>query len=252
MLWVLAGTGDACEIISRLVQEGFTVVASATTRHGAELAKRAGACEVVVGQLGYEEMLRLIGERGIDAVIDATHPFAAEASENAMRAAEQAGVGYIRYEREGLSLAGDGVHPVGSFEEAARLASKLGRVVFYTAGIKNLPVFLRHCTSRVVVRVLPTRDAIARVEELGVAPENIIAMYPRFNSELEAALLRAYRAEVLVAKESGREGGTAEKVKAAMELGIPVVMLRRPELSYPRVCRSTEAVVQEVKKLSLP
>jgi precorrin-6A/cobalt-precorrin-6A reductase len=252
MLWVLAGTSDACEIISRLSREGFRVIASATTQHGAELAERAGAGEVVVGQLGEEEMLRLIGERGIRAVIDATHPFAREASENAMLAALRAGVEYIRYEREELNLQGEGVHPVGSFEEAAQLASKLGGVVFYTAGVKNLPTFLKHCTSRVVVRVLPTREAVARVEELGVSPENIIAMYPRFNAELERALLRVFNAEVLVTKESGYAGGLREKLAAAREEHIPVVVVRRPKLSYPRVCHSVEAVVQEIKKLSLP
>jgi len=72
MLWVLAGTSDAGEIISRLSQEGFEVVASATTQYGAELAKRAGAGEVVVGQLSFEEMLRLIKDRDIRVVIDAT------------------------------------------------------------------------------------------------------------------------------------------------------------------------------------
>ncbi|NOZ59935.1 MAG: precorrin-6A reductase [Euryarchaeota archaeon] len=252
MLWVLAGTRDACEIISRLSREGFRVVASATTQHGAELARRAGSEEVVVGQLSAGEMLRLIEEKGVRAVIDATHPFAREASENAMLAAERAGVEYIRYERESLIPEYEGVHLAESFEEAAQLASKLGEVVFYTAGVKNLPAFLRHCTSRVVVRVLPTREAISRVEELGVSPENIIAMYPRFSAELERALLRAYCAEVLVTKESGPAGGVEEKLAAAREERIPVVVVRRPEVGYPRVCRSVEAVVQEIKKLSLP
>jgi precorrin-6A/cobalt-precorrin-6A reductase len=251
MLWVLAGTSDAGEIISRLSQEGFEVVASATTQYGAELAKRAGAGEVVVGQLSFEEMLRLIKDRDIRVVIDATHPFAAEASENAMRAAKAAGVEYIRYERERLSLVGEGIREVESFEEAAKAASELGGVVFYTAGIKNLPTFLKHCSSRVVVRALPFPEVIARIIGLGVSPEDIIAMRPRFDKELNKALLKAYKAEVLVTKESGREGGVVEKLAAARELGVPAIVVRRPRLAYPKVCESVEAVVQEIKKLSL-
>ncbi len=251
MLWVLAGTSDAGEIISRLSQEGFGVIASATTQYGAELAKRAGADEVVVGQLGFEDMLRLIKDREVRIVIDATHPFAAEASENAMRAAKAAGVGYIRYERKGLNLAGEGIREVDDFEEAAKLASELGRVIFYTAGVKNLPTFLKHCSSRVVVRALPFPEVIARIIELGVAPEDIIAMHPRFDRELNKALFKAYKAEVLVTKESGREGGVVEKLAAAREAGIPAIVVRRPRLAYPKVCESVEAIVQEIKKLSL-
>ncbi|WP_456474922.1 precorrin-6A reductase [Candidatus Pyrohabitans sp.] len=251
MLWVLAGTGDAGEIIARLVEEGFEVIASVTTRYGADIASKAGASEVVVGQLGKEEMLHLLRSKSIGAIVDATHPFAVEASENAMKAAEEAGVVYIRYERPRLNLSGEDIHEVEGFEEAARLASELGRVVFYTAGIKNLPTFLKHCSSRVVVRALPFPEVIARIIELGLGPEDIIAMRPRFDKELNRAMLKAYRAEVLVTKESGSEGGVGEKLAAARELGIPVIVVRRPSLAYPKMCESVEGVVQEIKKLSL-
>ncbi len=251
MLWVIAGTGDASRIISRLREEGFEVIASATTHQGGELARRAGAAEVIVGELDTEGMVHLIRKWCVRAVVDATHPFAIEASKNAIAAARQTGAEYIRYEREEFRVFESWVHEVEDFRSAAELASKLGKVVLYTAGVKNLPTFLKHCTAEVVVRVLPAPEVVARVIELGIPPERVVAMYPRKSIALNRAIIEAYGAEVLVTKESGREGGLPEKLAAAREAGVPVVVIRRPKVQYPKVCSSVEAVVQEIKKLSL-
>ena len=63
----------------------------------------------------------------------------------------------------------------------------------------------------------------------GFTPDRLLCLRPPFSREFNRAILREYRAEVLVTKASGLEGGVEEKVLAAGDLGIEVVMIRRPE-----------------------
>ncbi|MEE9593797.1 MAG: precorrin-6A/cobalt-precorrin-6A reductase [Candidatus Hydrothermarchaeales archaeon] len=117
MIWVLAGTRDASEIIKRLKNEGFNILASVITEQGRELAEEAGASDVA-GAMNVEEMKELIQNCGIRAVIDATHPFAVDASINAMRACRELSVPYLRFERPSLKDIGEGVHLVEDFHGA--------------------------------------------------------------------------------------------------------------------------------------
>ena len=99
MIWVLAGTKDAREIIEILKKENFQVLATAVTDYGASLAKNSGADKIIAKALNYDEMMGLIKLKGITAAIDATHPFATIASKNAIKACKDSNIKYIRYER---------------------------------------------------------------------------------------------------------------------------------------------------------
>lgn len=248
MIWVLAGTTEGREIIRMLREKGYPVLATASTPYGARLAAGAGASLTLEGELSSEDMVRLIRENGIKAVVDATHPFAEQASRNAMHACKKAGISYLRFERKSADIdASPLLHRCSSFEEGASKAVALGRVIFCAIGSRHLRVFVeasRREKRRLVARVLPTSGALRKCAALGLEPRDIVALQGPGSLELNRALLRDYRAGVLVTKESGTAGGEDVKVKAALSLGLPVVLIARPRVEYPRVVGEYEDVLR--------
>ena len=91
---------------------------------------------------------------------------------------------------------------------------------------------------------MPDPDALAGRLALGLQPADLIAMQGPFSYELNAALLRQYRASVLVTKESGPAGGTDHKVKAAVDLGLPVVLIERSVKKYPLVVSNCRELLE--------
>ncbi|WP_205628824.1 precorrin-6A/cobalt-precorrin-6A reductase, partial [Acinetobacter baumannii] len=102
----------------------------------------------------------MIAEEGFHAVVDASHPFAEEASRNALTGAKSAGVPYIRYERASVE---ERVHPlittVSDYAEAAELAAQHSGVVMLTTGSKTLQIFTEKLLGlpnvRLIARMLP-------------------------------------------------------------------------------------------------
>ena len=84
------------------------------------------------------------------------------------------------------------------------------------------------------------------MESLGLTPKNIIALQGPFSTELNIALYKQYRADVIVTKNSGEIGGTDTKLEAAMALGLPVVMVDRPRIEYDKVVYTFDEVLRFV------
>ena len=92
--------------------------------------------------------------------------------------------------------------------------------------------------------MLPDPDLIRPLLERGISPKNIIAMQGPFSLSLNKAMLADFRIDCLVTKSSGKEGGYSEKIDAAKDAGIPVVVIKRPQMDYPVAFQSTEEVFQ--------
>lgn len=259
MIWVLAGTRDGREIVNLLVSKGYQVLASTVTSYGERLIKEGfskgygAGCKLIVEAMDFRRMIQIIREERIRWLIDATHPFAREVSENARRACRETGTKYVRFERKVAAMSLDDVVAcdrlirVRSVDEAAEKAVEYGSVIFLTTGSKTLDVFVKRAfkrKKRVVARVLPDVDVIRRCLELGLVPRDIIAMQGPFSKEVNKALLKEYQASVLVTKESGRVGGTDTKIAAALELEIPVILIERPEMNYESVVDSYEELLK--------
>ncbi|MDN5345316.1 MAG: precorrin-6A/cobalt-precorrin-6A reductase [Clostridia bacterium] len=231
MILVLAGTADAREIIRALKKAGYRVAASTISAYGARLAGEAGADKIHEGPLGGEGLGLLLRELDIQAVVDATHPFAREITRIAAQVCQEKGLPYFRYQRPAVQLPG---HPdlllAADFKAAARLASR-GQVIFLTIGTRHLEVFTAspHLAGRrLVARVLPEEASLARCRQLGFLPRDIVALQGPCSYELNQALYRQFQAEVVVTKDSGSTGGVTAKVQAALDLGLTVVVIRRP------------------------
>ena len=85
---VMAGTSDARKIIKSLSKGNVSVLATATTSHGTDLAQSSGASKVLEGYFNSDQLVRVIEENSIQILIDATHPFASLATQNAIIASE--------------------------------------------------------------------------------------------------------------------------------------------------------------------
>lgn len=251
MIFVLAGTLDGRELAVRLAETGHKVMVSVISDYGRSLAALPGIC-VHTGQLTTAGMQELFVKQGITAVVDASHPYAVNGSLNAMAACEAAGIEYIRYERSEVCMPEyDGIHRVSDAAQAARLAADLGRVLFLTTGSRTLKIFkdepqLRNC--RLIARVLPQPEVIDECVSLGFSPGDIIAMQGPFSQELNAAMFKDCGADVIITKDSGTIGGADTKIAAAIELGLPIIVIGRPAIAYRNLCRTQQAVIDTLEQ----
>jgi precorrin-6A/cobalt-precorrin-6A reductase len=150
----------------------------------------------------------------------------------------------VRYERPDWGPP-PGTRLAGSFAEAADLLPALGRRCLLTIGAKQLEHFA-HLQGRLflMARVLPCVVSLQQALAAGFTADRILCARPPFSQEFNRAILREYAVDVLLTKASGLEGGVKEKVLAARDLEIEVVMIRRPELPDVHCLHTPEAAVQ--------
>ena len=254
MIFVMAGTQDGRELVKVLLAEGYEVTASVVSSYGRQLLEENHGSSLVINDepLDGEALENYFRSHRIKACVDASHPYAINASRNAMTACRGAGVPYLRYERDLTQLDYDKAVIVHSYEEAAEEAAKLGKVIFLTTGSRNLSKFtvsphLQEC--RLIARVLPTAEVIGLCEELGLAPDQIVALQGPFSAALNRELFLRYGAEVIVTKNSGTLGGTDTKLQAAAELGLPLIVIDRPPLAYDCLCSTFEELKENLQNL---
>lgn len=251
MIMVLAGTLEGRVTAELLQRNGYEVLVSATTSYGSELLKKQGLKKIITGQLDKEGLGKYL-KMGVTVLVDATHPFAVVISKTAMECASEACVTYLRLERSAEVLPTTPlVQTVDNLEEMICLAKNLGRVWFSTLGSKNLPAVVkaaRGAKARLVVRVLPEGQIINSCLELGIIPADMIALQGPCSRGLNRELYSHYGAEVILTKESGVNGGLSEKVNAALELNLPILVWRRPPIDYPAIVDSPEQVLKYCKE----
>lgn len=122
VILLLAGTSDARALAVEIKKQGYQLLATVVTENAAAELREAGI-EAQSGRLTEAAMVSLIQVKEVQVVVDASHPFAEEASKNAMNAAKQVGIPYIRYERESQTFQYDKMIVAESYEVAAEIAA---------------------------------------------------------------------------------------------------------------------------------
>ncbi|RDK03322.1 cobalt-precorrin-6A reductase [Paraburkholderia lacunae] len=214
---LLGGTGDALKIARQLGPDHVYSLA------GLGKVPDDLACAVRVGGFGGSAgMARYIEHERIGLVIDATHPYAAQISANAMQASRAARVPCWALRRPGWQPQdGDAWRMVDDWRELSVLLAAFKRPLF-TLGrepLAHLDDIPPH--QFWTVRCLDPHEGNARAR--------ILATRGPFTLEGERALFSAEAFDVVVSKNSGGSA-TEAKLEVARERGLPVVMLRRPEL----------------------
>ena len=224
---LLGGVGDALAIARRLAPQDIYSLAG--------LGKRPSdlPCQLRVGGYGGAEGLAaFMAAEGIDLLLDITHPYAAQISANAARAAELSGVPCWALRRPGWQAGGgDDWREVADWSALSAALEPFQRP-FFTLGreplahLQAIPLH-QHWT----VRCLDDYPGTPRARVIG-------ARGP-FNLADERALFAAGQFDVLISKNSG-SSATEPKLQVARELGLPVLLLARPPL--PPVDRQFSAV----------
>lgn len=227
---VIGGTSDARALCRQLDDAGVAYTLSVATPTGQQLAGDiAGA--VRCGRMEYEQMTAWLREQCTRWVIDASHPYAEIVSRNLVHACRETGVLLSRYQRPEQFVGED--HPllycVQSVEEACRIAAGLGERILLTTGSKDLAAWRAGLPEKTLLaRVLPVADVLRQCAELGFGVGEIFALCGPFSAEFNAAFYRQCRADVVITKASGAEGGFLEKVQPCLDAGIPCVVITRP------------------------
>ncbi|MGW7528184.1 cobalt-precorrin-6A reductase [Streptomyces sp. NPDC054783] len=240
---ILGGTTEARRLAADLAAR--TGVRVTTSLAGRVARPGAVAGEVRIGGFGGAEGLAdWLRAQHVDALVDATHPFAEAITANAAHAAAATEVPWVVLRRPGWRPGpGDRWYDVPSLAGAAEVLPGLGRRVFLSTGRLGLAAFAHLTDLRFVVRsVDPPEPPMPPDTEL------VLARGP-FTVADETELLSAHRIEVLVTKDSGGQA-TAAKLTAARELGLPVVVVRRPPLPQGVAAVSDVAGVLEWLGLS--
>ena len=244
-IFVIAGTEDGRELAGFLLSKGFDVTASVVSSYGRQLLEYYHGLKINDRKLDAEELAAYLLEHGIEAVIDASHPYAENVSANAMKACRENELPCIRYERLEHELTYDKIYHANNYEAAADLSGKLGHNIFLTTGSRSLKIFVERLpNANLIARVLPTSTVLSECERLGLTPKNIVAMLGPFTKEMNTAMFRQFRADVIVTKNSGTVGGIDEKIDAAAQLGLPVVVIDRPKIFYDNLAHTFDDVLK--------
>jgi precorrin-6A/cobalt-precorrin-6A reductase len=224
---ILGGTGEARALARVLVERNDRRIVSSLAGRVSDPLLPLG--EVRIGGFGGPDGLASwLTEQGVQAVIDATHPFAARISASAVAACARVGVPLLVLRRPGwVEGPGDDWRRVPDVPAAAALLREMPGPVLLTTGRGGLAHFadLPH---RVVIRTVDPPDP-----PLPEDHELLLARGP-YDLESEGALLDRHGIRALVTKDSG--GSLTEaKLRAARDRGIPVVMIDRPPPPGPGV-----------------
>lgn len=233
---LLGGTGEARSLADRLVAHGgFEVVSSLAGRLGSPLLP---AGRVRIGGFGGVAGLAewLYAER-IDAVVDATHPFAVQITANAAEATRRLGLPFLVLRRAGWQPGpGDDWRWVDTVADAGPLLPALGRRVFLATGRGDLAAFADRDDLWFLLRAVdPPPPPLP-------AHRHVVLSRGPFDVAGERELLREHRIEVVITRDSGG-AATDAKLTAARRLGLPVVLARRPPLPDVPVVATEDEVV---------
>ena len=256
MILVMSGTEEGREIVKRLNDKGEGVVTTVATEYGHEIYKKIGLGHLCIqGRLDVNELSELIHNNNIDTLIDATHPYATQASLNAIKASEDSSIKYIRFQRSASVTEGGDigkadtglqgfVHLVENVDEAVSWCSKSDKKrILLTTGFSAAEKFVKlEGEKEIFVRILPMPVHIEQCVSMGIKPSNILALQGPFSIELNTAIYNQYKIDVVITKDSGKTGGVPEKIQSASEAGIDIVIIKREEIDYPLKCSSIDDV----------
>ncbi len=268
---IFAGTTEGRTLAEYASAHSIRCFVSVATDYGKNLLERLANITILTGRMDEKEMEHFIEENDIHLVIDATHPFAREVTENIRSACEKvrtrSEVRYVRCIRpfeNGASsgqaaktsesgdraVSGEDTQDertiyTGSVQEAAEYLKKTTGNILIATGSKELHLYteIENYRERCFARVLSTEPAVRESVRLGFEGSHLFAMQGPFTPELNLALLRQTKAAYFVTKETGKAGGFEEKAKAAEMAGAVLIVIGRPK----EVGESVEAVKELIR-----
>lgn len=228
---LFGGTWEGRILADFLRENSISSMVSVVSEYGASLLSASQTLKIRSGALPREEMKELFQRERPRLVVDATHPYASHISQTIQDVCCELVIEHVHVRREGSPTDGYMV-----FDNMDQMIEHLNgpardKTVFSTLGAKASSSLARiegHC-ERVFTRILPSEESLHQALAAGIPPGHIICMQGPFSRMINEAMFRETGASVLLTKESGKAGGFSEKVRAADDLDMEVLILRRPD-----------------------
>ena len=276
--WVFSGTSDGNRLAAEMRTRGYSVIVSTATEYGKAIVKeKYPQLPVTGGRKGIAIRRQELQESSACALIDATHPFATKISSQLMRLSAELKIPYLRLERPesllspapgnprplregpGVPRRGEGVFSPNdatlespsitvcqTMEEAAQVAIVKGKRIFLATGSKDLGIFLDSFGSarrEWFIRTTPDPSIVQRAIDCGVPANHICAVQGPFTQAFNEALWQSWQVDCIVTKDSGEAGGYQAKAAAALTLDIPLIVIKRPTMTYPNCFADPAAIL---------
>ncbi len=227
---IFAGTTEGKAIALFFNSKKILSYVYTATEYGVEVLPEMEYIKAFAGRLTFEKMVELFKsmENENIIIIDATHPYAGMVTENLYNAAAETNTSYFRLLRP--STYKENGRRFESIEQAVEyLKEKEGNILLAT-GSKELSKYLGiDNMNRLFPRVLPDREVIGHILDLGYIQKNIICMQGPFSEDMNTATLKQINGAFLVTKDTGRAGGFDEKLRSAESAGAELIVIGRPE-----------------------
>ncbi len=220
-LLILGGTTEATALAQAVAKAGLNGTVSFAGRVARPVKQPLP--QPVGGFGGVDGLARYLSENQITHVIDATHPFAAQMSANAVGACNKLGVPCLALTRPAWKpVEGDNWQTVPNIAGAATALNRPRANVMLAVGRMHLAEFASNPQHRYLLRLVDPPNAA-----LPLPDANVVVARGPFNEADDLALMRAHRIEIVVSKNAGGTGAYS-KIAAARTLGVPVIMINRP------------------------
>ena len=223
-LLILGGTGEALLLARAAVAELGDQLRVISSLAGRTRSPAIVSGEVRIGGFGgVEGLAGYLRDIGIEFLIDASHPFSAQISQHACLAAAATATPRCVLARAAWRMqAGDRWYEAADMAAAAALVPGLGRRVFLSVGARSLEYFSGLSNRWFLVRLIDALD-----DPLPLPQARLITGRGPFDAASEHRLFEQHRIDLLVTRASGG-AATEGKIDAARDLGLPVIMVRRP------------------------
>lgn len=243
MIWIIGGTKDSSTLIKAIASVTNDYLVTVTTPEATKLYNPV--CSVVVGKMNRVEMAQFCVSNGIKAIIDASHPFALAVSQNAIAITQNFNLPYIRYERELINSPHSPLErKLDSFATLLQGNYLCNQRVLLTVGCNALPLFQPwHDRATLFARILPKLSSVQIALDSGFSSDRLIALRPPVSEALEVALWQQWQISLVVTKASGKSGGEEMKRQVATRLGIPLITIARPHITYPQQTYHLQEIV---------
>ncbi|RJG56178.1 cobalt-precorrin-6A reductase [Sphingobium terrigena] len=234
---LLGGTTQASALARLLADAGMRATLSYA---GRTEQPRAQPVPVRIGGFGgVEGLARYLRDHRVTHLIDATHPFAATMSANAVAAANITAVPLIALSRPAWTpQAGDDWTPVPDIAGAVAGLAGPARRVMLALGRMHVDAFAARPQHHYLLRFV---DAPATSPAL--PKHGLVVDRGPFTAEADTQLMRDHGIDLLVCKNAGGTGAEA-KLIAARTLGLPVLLIDRPVLPQRIEVDDPQAVME--------
>ena len=252
-LWLIGGTSESVTLAKQLQHHRVPLIVTVTTDSACNNYPQSPEISIQKQRfIDDESLAEWIYHFKITGVLDASHPFATEISQRAMRVSAKLALSYLRFERASVTAVQS--QQITEIEQGTKSLSRdflQGKRVLLTVGSQALAQFARwqDCAD-LFARILPSESALKMAYQAGFSRDRLIALQPPLSFELECALWQHWRISLVITKASGHAGGEDIKRHVAEALQIPLLIIKRPSIDYPWKTQSIQTAIHFGQKVT--